>query len=119
MSFSNNKLYYSAIILQLSILIFTCLFRNCVTCGHDNYINTIRDYRLCANKMDSLILDNRNKALQLKSCKDSVKQIGIEEKPYTVNNKTINFIDSIKVSYPGKDGMEVIKTYPFHKVIVD
>jgi hypothetical protein len=115
MSIRNNKLYYLATILQFVLLLFFYFTRECVNCEHDNYINTIRDYRLCADKMDSIITVNKGNTL---TCKDS-SESSIKSEPNILHGKNIHFVDTVKVSYPGKDGVLIVTKYPFHKVIVD
>ena len=113
MSFSKNKLYYSAIILQFILLLY---FAFCKDCNgeytYPDYKNRLEDYRECSRKLDSAFLDRRKESEMSVSCTSAANTIKLHD----IHN---TYIDSIKVSYPGKDGMEVIKTYPFHKVIVD
>ena len=116
MSFSKNKLYYSAIILQFILLLYFVFCKDCNgEYTYPDYKNRLEDYRECSRKLDSAFPERRNE-----------KEIAVS---WTADSSAANtmqlldrhntYVDSIKVSYPGKDGMQVVKTYPFHKVIVD
>lgn len=126
MAFNKNKLYYFAILLQMMLVSFFYFTKECVSCGHEYYIGRIEDYKTCAHKMDSVFKEQRDKHNT-----EKIDEIGIDsdkakhkaetdnDKEYNVYDKTVSFIDTVKVSYVGKDGVSVVTNYPFHKVIVD
>ena len=116
MSILTNKLYYTALILQLMLVLYFAFCKDCNTnYSYPDYVNRIADYRECSRKLDSVFLERRRE-----------KEIAVS---WTADSSAANtiklldrhsaYVDSIKVSYPGKDGVSVVKTYPLHKTIVD
>lgn len=123
MPFNKHKLYYIAIMLQLILFVFFYCVKDCKSRGMYSFSDRTNDYLTCANKLDSIFLERKNHSFgqQDKTIEgdETFENKTIEYKPYTIHNKQVNFIDTVKVSYVGKDGVLVITNYPFHKVIVD
>ncbi len=111
----NNRIYNVAIIVQF-ILLLHFIFKDDSSEKY-NYPDSrcrLEDYRECSRKLDSTFLERRNK--------DSLKDNSVPDsltRRFTKYNRNINFIDTVKVSYPGKDGVIITKYYPLHKTIID
>lgn len=118
---TNNKLYYITIVLQFILLLYFAFCKECTNkYKYYNYKDKLQDYKECSRKLDSVFLErrNNNKCQNTLTTDASVRCLKKYDN-YTVYNKNINFIDTVKVSYPGKDGVIITKYYPLHKTIID
>jgi hypothetical protein len=97
------------------LLLYFAFCKDCNTnYSYPNHINRIDDYRECSRKLDSVFLERRKK----KEMSDNWT-IDSSAANTKITRRDSYYIDSIKVSYPGKDGMQIVKIYPLHKTIVD
>jgi len=109
-----NKLYYFSLVVQSVIVLFFMMGAKCKDCNIF-YMDRINDYKKCSETIDSFVRERR----LIEAAKDKQRDSVEHYKSYMKYEKEVYFHDTVKVSYVGQDGVQVVTKYPFHKTIVD
>lgn len=126
MSIQKHSLYYMTIIIQFTVLIYYIFFNDNIKRSSLEYPdgNLNLKYNIeFGKKLDSILLERKKQnklAEEYYNC--NRKEVEVQTRQSNVYKTTDNqfyTIDTVKVSYVGKDGVTVVKKYPLHKTIVD